>query len=146
MGKQKYTRTTSVFSPTCSPNEFKSQPCFSTAVLFLLAANFSQGPPLEGKMKRKFWKDVSHSFPKPFIFFKFLSQLPNTFSGSITVPAHRMETQSAKQMQLFVRKSQTLLSSLNDLWLSESCLNIHQIFPLSVVISLKYIKNSFMNV
>lgn len=146
MGKQKCIKTTSVFSPTSCPNEVKSQPCFSTAVLSLLAANFSQGPPLQSKMKRKLWKDVRHSFPKPFIFFKFLSQLWNTFSGSITIPAHRMETQSAKQMQLFVRKSQNFLSSLNDLWLSESCLNIHQIFPLSVVIPLKYIKNSFMNV
>lgn len=146
MGKQKCIKTTSVFSPTCSLDEFKSHPCFSTAVLSLLAANFSQGSPLQGKMKRKLWKDVSHSFPKPFIFSKFLSQLPNAFSGSITIPAHRMETQSGKQMQLFVRKSRKLLSSLNDLWLSESCLNIHQIFPLSVVIPLKYIKNSFMNV
>lgn len=146
MRKQKCIKTILVFSPTCSLNEFKSQPCFSTTVLSLLAANFSQSFPLQGKMKRKLWKDVSHSFPKPFICFKFLSQLPNTFSGSITNLAHRMEIQRTKQMQLFVRKSQNLLSSLNDLWLSESCLNIHQIFPLSVVIPLKYIKNSFINV
>lgn len=29
---------------------------------------FSQGPSLQGKMKRKLWKDVSHSFPKYFYF------------------------------------------------------------------------------
>jgi len=96
MGKQKCIKTTSVSSPPCSPNEFKSQPCFTTGVLSLLAANFSQGPPLQCKMKRKLWKDVSHSFSKLFMFFKFLSQLPNIFSGSIIIPAHRMETKSAK--------------------------------------------------
>lgn len=56
--------------------------------------------------------DVSHTFPKSLTFFKFLSQLPNTFFASITISSHRTETQSAKQMQLFVRKSQTLLSLL----------------------------------
>lgn len=43
---KKCIKTISVFSPTCSLNEFKSQPCFTTTVLSLLAANFSQSLPL----------------------------------------------------------------------------------------------------